>query len=301
MHKPDKPLANNIHDWVSHVTQRVTLADDRAWQGKVIRVSGLVMEATGTHAPVGTACLVEQSDNHFIEAEVVGFGDGCTFLMPMGDVAGIRPGAKVLPQALEWSDIKPGQAPAHFSREEMMVRHLPVGDGMLGRVVDANGRPLDGLGVLNFERKAPLSAPPLNPIRRKPVRESMDVGVRAINALLTVGKGQRLGLFAGSGVGKSVLLGMMAKYSKADRIVVGLIGERGREVKEFIEDILGEEGLKRSVVVAAPADCSPLLRMQGATYATTLAEHFRDQGHDVLLIIPGIQILNILLIQITSR
>jgi len=159
---------------------------------------------------------------------------------------------------------------------------------MLGRVVDATGVPLDDLGPLNNEATASLHSAVINPLRREPIHEVLDVGVRAINALLTVGRGQRMGLFAGSGVGKSMLLGMMARFTSAQVIVVGLIGERGREVKEFIEEILGAEGLARAVVVAAPADVSPLLRLQGAAYATSLAEYFRDQGLDVLLIMDSL-------------
>ncbi len=155
-------------------------------------------------------------------------------------------------------------------------------------MVDASGRPLDRLGPLASELDAPLSAPTINPLEREPIHHVLDVGVRAINALLTVGRGQRMGLFAGSGVGKSVLLGTMARYTSAEVIVIGLIGERGREVKEFIEQILGEDGLARSVVVAAPADVSPLLRMQGAAYATSLAEYFRDQGKHVLLLMDSL-------------
>jgi flagellum-specific ATP synthase len=159
---------------------------------------------------------------------------------------------------------------------------------LLGRVVDAQGVPMDRLGPLQQVHSEPLARRPINAMERDPIRTPLDTGVRAINALLTVGRGQRLGLFAGTGVGKSVLLGMMARYTAADVIVVGLIGERGREVKEFIEDILGEEGLRRSVVVAAPADAPPLTRMQGATYATAIAEHFRDQGLDVLLLMDSL-------------
>ena len=165
---------------------------------------------------------------------------------------------------------------------------MPVGWGLLGRVVDGAGRPLDKLGPLVYDAESPIASRPLNPIDREPISRTLDVGVRAINALLTVGCGQRMGLFAGSGVGKSVLLGMMARYTKADVIVVGLIGERGREVKEFIEQILGEEGLARSVVVAAPADTPPLMRLHGAAYATTIAEYFRDQGRNVLLIMDSL-------------
>jgi flagellum-specific ATP synthase len=163
-----------------------------------------------------------------------------------------------------------------------------MGDGLLGRVVDSHGVPLDRHGALDHVLNEPMSRRPINAMERDPVREPLDTGVRAINAMLTVGRGQRIGLFAGSGVGKSVLLGMMARYTQADVIVVGLIGERGREVKEFIEDILGDEGLARSVVVAAPADAPPLVRMQGASYATAIAEHFRDRGRHVLLLMDSL-------------
>jgi flagellum-specific ATP synthase len=165
---------------------------------------------------------------------------------------------------------------------------MAVGDSLLGRVVDGAGCPLDRLGPLVGQQMRSLRSRPFNPIEREPITATLDVGIRSINTLLTVGRGQRLGLFAGSGVGKSVLLGMMARYTTADVIVVGLIGERGREVKEFIENILGTEGLARSVVVAAPADTPPLLRIQGAMYATTIAEQFRDEGKHVLLIMDSL-------------
>jgi flagellum-specific ATP synthase len=165
---------------------------------------------------------------------------------------------------------------------------LPLGEGLLGRVVDAQGAPMDRMGPIADVTSMPLDRKPINAMDRAPVRETLDTGVRAINALLTIGRGQRIGLFAGSGVGKSVLLGMMARYTQADVIVVGLIGERGREVKEFIEDILGPEGRARSVVVAAPADAPPLLRMQGASYATAIAESFRDKGKHVLLLMDSL-------------
>jgi flagellum-specific ATP synthase len=163
-----------------------------------------------------------------------------------------------------------------------------MGSGLLGRVVDSHGRPIDRLGELAGATPEPMVRRPINAMDRDPVRTPLDTGVRAINALLTVGRGQRVGLFAGTGVGKSVLLGMMARYTAADVIVVGLIGERGREVKEFIEDILEEEGRARSVVVAAPADAPPLVRMQGANYATAIAEHFRDRGRHVLLLMDSL-------------
>jgi len=184
--------------------------------------------------------------------------------------------------------MKLGAARHPWRRNEDRTLHLPVGDGLLGRVVDSHGHPMDRKGPIEHVHKEPLTRRPINAMDRDPVRTPLDTGVRAINAMLTVGRGQRIGLFAGTGVGKSVLLGMMARYTAADVIVVGLIGERGREVKEFIEDILGEEGMRRSVVVAAPADAPPLVRMQGANYATVIAEHFRDRGQNVLLLMDSL-------------
>src|SRR5690554_144685 len=210
--------------------------------------------------------------------------------MPYNEIMGLRPGALVLAvEPITEAPIKldknarviPPEPPA-------LAKQLPIGDHLLGRVVDAAGNALDNLGSLHIGPKASLNSTFINPLDRTPITQTMDVGVRAINGLLTVGRGQRMGLFAGSGVGKSVLLGMMARYTRADIIVVGLIGERGREVKDFIENILGAEGLARAVVVAAPADVSPLLRLQGAAYATRVAEDFRDQGHDVLLIMDSL-------------
>ena len=203
-----------------------------------------------------------------IEAEVVGFGDHITYLMPTEAVRGIVPGSRVLP----------------LNRDS----GLSVGLGMLGRVVDGNGLPLDGLGPIESTERVPTTKPPINPLARRTIAEPMDVGVRAINAITTVGVGQRMGLFAGSGVGKSVLLGMMTRGAKADVVVVGLVGERGREVKEFIHDILTEEERQRAVVVAAPADTSPLMRLKGCETAVTIAEYFRDQGMNVLLLIDSL-------------
>ena len=173
-------------------------------------------------------------------------------------------------------------------RAQDRVRQVPVGEQLLGRVLDGAGRPLDGLGPLTLDKRVPLHTRPINPLERATIRQTLDVGVRSINGLLTVGRGQRLGLFAGSGVGKSILLGMMARYTEADVVVVGLIGERGREVKEFIERILGTAGMARAVVVAAPADHPPLMRLNGAAYAMAIAEYFRDQGKHVLLIMDSL-------------
>jgi flagellum-specific ATP synthase len=249
--------------------------------GRLTRAVGLVLEAVGLRLPVGSDCLIELPPGYVqktAEAEVVGFAGDRILLMPLSAVDGLLPGARVY--ALE--------SPAGASGVGPRTKRLPVGEGMLGRVVDAAGRPLDDLGPLNFELEVPLSRAPINPLTRAPIKDVLDVGVRAINAMLTVGRGQRMGLFAGSGVGKSVLLGMMARYTSADVIVVGLIGERGREVKDFIENTLGEEGMARAVLVAAPADTSPLLRLQGAAYATCLAEYFRDRGKSVLLIMDSL-------------
>jgi flagellum-specific ATP synthase len=265
-----------------------TTAEPFQRSGSLTRVAGLVMEAVGLRLAVGSGCTVLMPNGNRVEAEVVGFHGDRLYLMPTDDIFGLSPGAKVIPWESASVLPSPGSPELPRRRASDRVRHFPVGDGLLGRVVDGAGRPLDGLGPLTAAREAPLVSKTINPLEREPIRQVLDVGVRAINALLTVGRGQRMGLFAGSGVGKSVLLGMMARYTSADVIVVGLIGERGREVKEFIEQSLGPEGLARSVVVAAPADTWPLMRLQGASYATSIAEYFRDQGKNVLLIMDSL-------------
>ncbi|WP_082536105.1 MULTISPECIES: flagellar protein export ATPase FliI [unclassified Methylibium] len=257
-------------------------------QGTLVRVAGLVLEAAGIRVPVGSVCEVRMEGQPPVLAEVVGFAADRAYLMPTGELHGLASGARVVPRSTPSLAPVLGEAHHPWRRSEDRTRHLPIGDGLLGRVIDPLGMPLDRLGPISAVRNEPLVRRPINAMERDPVREPLDTGVRAINAMLTVGRGQRIGLFAGSGVGKSVLLGMMAKYTAADVIVVGLIGERGREVKEFIEDILGEEGLKRSIVVAAPADSPPLTRMQGAAYATAIAEHFRDRGQHVLLLMDSL-------------
>ena len=235
--------------------------------GKLTRVVGLTLEAIGCRAAVGSLCRIDTLDG-YLEAEVVGFSGEKLFLMPSEQLKGVIPGAKVTPIGDEHG--------------------IPVGMSLLGRVIDGVGQPLDGLGPILTAESALLVNRRLNPLARKPINQPMDVGVRAINAMLTVGQGQRMGLFAGSGVGKSVLLGMMTRGTTADVVVVGLIGERGREVKEFIEEILGAEGRARSVVVAAPADASPLMRLKGSETALTIAEYFRDQGLNVLLLMDSL-------------
>lgn len=256
--------------------------------GKLTRVAGLVMEAVGLKLAVGSGCTVALPGTYNVDAEVVGFSGERLFLMPSTDVYGLIPGARVIPSEPGIFAARPGGGLAPRRRAADRARHVAVGPGLLGRILDGAGRPLDRHGPPSTDTQVPLQSRPFNPLARAPIRDVLDVGIKSINALLTVGRGQRMGLFAGSGVGKSILLGMMARYTSADVIVVGLIGERGREVKEFIENILGSEGLARSVVIAAPADTPPLLRLHGASYATAIAEYFRDQGKHVLLIMDSL-------------
>jgi flagellum-specific ATP synthase len=237
-------------------------------EGKLTRMVGMTLEAEGCQAPIGARCIVSAPQGAQIEAEVVGFSGEKLYLMATSDLRGLMPNAKVIPTD--------------------KVYDVPVGEALLGRVLNGKGEPLDAHGPVKCKNRVPITGRLINPLSRSPIREPLDVGVRTINALLTVGRGQRMGLFAGSGVGKSVLLGMMTRFTTADVIVVGLIGERGREVKEFIENILGEEGLSRAVVVAAPADDTPVVRLHGAALATSIAEYFRDMGLNVLLLMDSL-------------
>lgn len=237
-------------------------------EGKLARMVGLTLEAVGCRSTIGGRCMVESAEGNQVEAEVVGFSGERLYLMPTGDIRGLEQDCRVIPMGLT--------SQAH------------VGPALLGRVIDGAGEPIDGKGPVHTVDTLPLHGRSINPLSREPISEPLDVGVCAINALLTVGRGQRLGLFAGSGVGKSVLLGMMTRYTNADVIVVGLIGERGREVNEFVQKTLGREGLSRAVVVATPADHPPLMRMHGAMLATSIAEYFRDQGKNVLLLMDSL-------------
>ncbi|MEC4725914.1 flagellar protein export ATPase FliI [Shewanella sp. D64] len=236
--------------------------------GRLTRVNGMLLEAIGCQLGMGDRCHIECRDGRKIEAEVVGFHKETLCLMPMEHTSGLMPGARVMPLI--------GQV------------QIPVGNGLLGRVLDGLAQPLDTLGPLSNIHWQPLTNQTTNPLLRKPITEPLDVGIRAINALLPIGRGQRLGLFAGSGVGKSVLLGMMTRFTEADVVIVGLIGERGREVREFIEQSLGEEGLKRAVVIAAPADTTPLMRMRAMRLCHHVATAFRDQGKQVLLLVDSL-------------
>ena len=264
-------LARRGEHWrerLARRARRAELAHTLTVEGRLRRVVGLTLEAEGCEAALGSRCLVDSADGDQLDTEVVGFADERLLLMPVGEMHGVLPNARVRPCA--------------------HAGGLPVGQGLLGRVVGADGLPLDGMGPLDTDEQASLKAEPINPMERKPIDTRLDTGVRAINALLTVGRGQRLGLFAGSGVGKSTLLGMMTKYTDADVVVVGLIGERGREVKEFVDHTLGVEGRRRAVIVAAPADAPPLKRLRGAQYATAIAEWFRDRGLRVLLLMDSL-------------
>ncbi len=253
---------------LSQCRKRIQKVPSHVVEGRLTRMVGLTMEAVGVQAAVGERCLIRDSLGRAIEAEVVGFSGGSTYLMPTEHVSGVVPNSRVIPTG--------------------RVSDVAVSHELLGRVLGGDGEPLDGKGPLKSERRVSLTGCPINPLERDPVRTPLDVGVRAINALLTVGQGQRMGLFAGSGVGKSVLLGMMTRFTKADVIVVGLIGERGREVKEFVENILGKEGMARAVVIAVPADQSPLKRLHGAMLTTSIAEYFRDQGLQVLMLMDSL-------------
>lgn len=270
-----KPLEDIISlrqkNWLEKLSEyqaRMPTSSTMVVEGKITRMVGMTLEALGCQAAVGVRCEVENQNGESIEAEVVGFNGDRLYLMPTGRIQGIQPNARVIPSN--------------------KIYEVPVGDNLLGRVLDGTGRPLDSKGPLNTTETVSLHGQPINPLDRAPITEPLDVGVRSINSLLSIGRGQRLGLFAGSGVGKSVLLGMMTRYTTADVIVVGLIGERGREVKDFINNILGEEGMARAVVVAVPADQTPVMRLHGAFMATSIAEYYRDQGKNVLLLMDSL-------------
>ena len=232
--------------------------------GTLVRLVGLTLETRGIMAPLGACCEVIGQRGHRIEAEVVGFNDKTLYLMPFTDPVGVGPGDTV-----------------RVMNNSGQVR---LGDGLLGRVIDGRGQPLDGKPMPHLPDHMSLLGSPLNPMERGPINAVLDVGVKAINGALTIGRGQRIGLVAGSGVGKSVLLGMLTRFTKADVVVIGLIGERGREVQAFIAESLGAEGLAKSVVVAAPANVSPVLRLKATHMTHVIAEYFRDQGKNVLML-----------------
>ncbi|MGB5158641.1 MAG: FliI/YscN family ATPase [Desulfobacterales bacterium] len=237
-------------------------------QGRIVKLSGIIAEANGPGLCIGSLCDIETTPGHFIRAEVVGFKDSKLILMPFGELRGVKPGSKVI---------------------EITSRStVPVGDAYIGRVIDGLGQPIDGKGEITCDTEYPVYGEVINPLQRGIISEVMDVGIRAINSMITVGKGQRIAIMAGSGVGKSVLMGMMARNTAADVSIIALIGERGREVKEFVEKKLGEAGMKKSIVIASTSDTPALIRIRAAYFATALAEYFRDKGLDVLLVMDSV-------------
>lgn len=259
-------------DTVSDLTQYYLMLDKLSLIqkiGKVTKVSGLMLESEGPETSIGSICKIYSSQNKkSIEAETLGFRDKKVLLMPLNDLRGIGPRSIV-------TEIEKSAG-------------LRVGKKLLGRIIDGLGNPIDGKGPILTEEKYPIYKEPINPILRPRINEIVETGIRAIDGLLTVGCGQRIGIFSGSGVGKSYLLGMIARHSNADVNVIGLIGERGREVNEFIEKEIGKEGLHKSVIVAATSDNPPLIRMRGAYIATTIAEYFRDHGYNVNLLMDSV-------------
>ena len=237
-------------------------------EGKIVKVAGIVAQANGPGMSIGSLCSIRNGSGQNMQAEVIGFNDKRVIVMPFGEMRGIEPGSRIV-------DIN--KRPT-----------IKVGDAYLGRVVDGLGQPIDGKGAIQAQADYPIYGNVINPLKRKIINQVIDVGVCSINAMHTLGKGQRIAIMAGSGVGKSVLMGMIARHTNADVIVIALIGERGREVREFIERNLGEDGLKKSVVVAATSDSPALVRIRGAHLATTIAEYFRDKGQDVVLIMDSI-------------
>ncbi len=232
--------------------------------GTLVRLVGLTLETRGIMAPLGACCEVIGQGGHRVEAEVVGFNDKTLYLMPFTDPVGVGPGDTV--------------------RVMSNSGQVRLGNELLGRVIDGRGVPIDGKPMPHLPDQLSLLGCPLNPMERGPIVDILDVGVKAINGALTIGRGQRIGLVAGSGVGKSVLLGMLTRFTKADIVVIGLIGERGREVQAFIHESLGEEGLAKTVVIAAPANVSPVLRLKATHMTHVIAEYFRDQGKNVLML-----------------
>ncbi|MCC6069944.1 flagellar protein export ATPase FliI [Massilia sp. GCM10020059] len=236
--------------------------------GRLVGASGLLLESVGCRLHTGQRCRIETVSGEWLDAQVVGFREKVSYLMPFKQAAGLSTGARVLP------------APTATA--------LQIGDSWLGRMVNGLGEPIDDLGPMKGEHRLEPAPPRVNPLRKQPVAEPLDVGVRAINSMLTIGKGQRVGLMAGSGVGKSVLLGLITRQTVADVVVVGLIGERNREVREFVEMSLGEDGLKKAVLVVAPADDSPLMRIRATELCHAVAAHYRDQGKNVLLLVDSL-------------
>lgn len=273
-------MSLRVTQWLkklNHFRKSVNVIPNIFYYGYIVSISGLLIHVKGLKVPIGTICLIEHYiEGKFfqVESEVIGFKEKIILLMLLKNIDGIQFGSRVFVK------IKNGVF--------VFFRQVPISAKLLGRVIDSIGRPLDGLSNFDLENHFTLNSPQINPLYRDSITQILDVGIKAINGLLTIGRGQRMGLFSHSGLGKSVLLAMMAKYTEADIIIIALIGERGREVKEFIHDTLGKNGLMRSIVIAVPIDSSPLSQIQGAHYATRIAEYFRDSNYHVLLIMDSL-------------
>ena len=253
---------------IQHNIQNYKTNDDVIYKGKVSKFDGKIIECDGFPVPIGTICKIESNDDKTVTGEIIGFRDNKNLLAVHNQNANIIAGAIV-------EVIDSGV-------------NIEVGENLLGRVIDAFGNPIDGKDLIVGNSKWPINGKNINPMNRKPINEPIDVGIKAINSLLTVGRGQRIGIIAGSGVGKSVLLGMMSRFTNADIVVVALIGERGREVGSFVNQIFNDSAKKKTSIVAVPADMSPLLRIRGAQRATSIAEYFRSKGKNVLLIMDSL-------------
>lgn len=262
-------MTATLHHAADAFASRLQEVDRFATYGRVTRVVGLVLEATGLEAGLGALCRVtSHSRDRSVLAEVVGFHERGVLLMPLGEMDGLHQGSIVQPLGRSFG--------------------VDVGPSLLGRVLNGLGHPIDGKGKLDVVDRVPLSAEPPNPLERQTIDRPLETGVRAIDGLLTIGRGQRVGIFAGSGVGKSTMLGMIARHARADVNVIALLGERGREVRDFLDNSLGAEGLARSVVIVATGDQAALVRARGALVATAIAEYFRDQGKQVLLMVDSV-------------
>ncbi|WP_144011077.1 FliI/YscN family ATPase [Buchnera aphidicola] len=261
----------------SSFESRIEKLSDIINYGRLVSINGLVVEVVGLRMPIGSECFIERiidGKNLNIHAEVIGFSGKKTILLSFEEIDGVFPGARVFSKL--------------GNDANSIIKKMPLSIKLLGRVLNGRGQPLDQLPKIDHKYYTIIKNYNINPLNRTPITEILDTGIRAINGLLTIGRGQKIGIFSSSGIGKSILLGMMARYTKADVIVIALIGERGREVKDFIENILGVEGLSRSVVIAAPADVSPLLKIQAASYAANIAEYFYKKNKHVLLIMDSL-------------
>jgi len=250
------------------ILDSIDVIDTVTHEGRISQIIGLVIEATGLEGSLGDLCSIRTKDNRTIQAEIVGFKGNKILMMPFGEIMGISPGS-----------------PVSVNSQPM---NIPVGDQLLGRIIDGMGNPIDGKGPITGTKSQPVYNVPPDPLDRKRITEVMSTGIRSIDGFLTLGKGQRIGIFSGSGIGKSVLLGMISRFTSAEVNVIALIGERGREVREFIERDLGPEGLKRSVVIVATSDQSAMVRIKGSLIATAIAEYFRDEGKNVMFMMDSL-------------